>query len=194
MASMIKIGDTRDMSTMLGPLVSEQQRARVEEYVASGIDEGATLVCGGKRPDGFDKGFYYEPTAFVGTNDMRIAREEIFGPVLTIIPYSGTDDEAVRIANDSIYGLAASVVSANTGRAFNVARRIRTGTITAEGVGSLGAVEPGRGEGQGPGWGQHPPGLGQENAFGGFKQSGIGREWGRHGLEDFTELKTISWS
>ena len=164
------------------------------DYVASGIDQGATLVCGGKRPDGFDKGFYFEPTAFVGTNEMRIAQEEIFGPVLTIVPYSGSDDDAVRIANDSIYGLAGSVVAANTSRAFNVARRIRTGTITAEGVGSLGAVDPSSGAGQGPGWGEAAPGLGQGNCFGGFKQSGIGREWGRHGLEDFTEIKTISWS
>ena len=194
MAPMLKIGDPRDPSTVIGPLISEQQRARVEEYVASGIDEGATLVCGGKRPEGFDKGFFYEPTAFIGTNDMRIAREEIFGPVLTIIPYSGTDDDAVRIANDSIYGLDGGVVAANTSRAFNVARRIRTGRILAEGVGSLGSVDASPGGGQGPGWGEPIPGLGQGGAFGGFKQSGIGREWGRHGMEDFTEVKSITWT
>lgn len=194
MAPMLKIGDPRDPATIIGPLISEQQRARVEEYVASGIDQGAKLVCGGKRPEGFDKGFFYEPTAFVGTNDMRIAQEEIFGPVLTIIPYSGEDDDAVRIANDSIYGLHGGVVSANTSRAFNVARRIRTGTVEAEGIGALGAVAPGAGEGQGPGWGAPIAGLAQGGAFGGFKQSGIGREWGRHGLEDFTEVKSISWS
>ena len=194
MAPMLKIGDPRDPATLIGPLISEQQRARVEDYVASGIDQGATLVCGGKRPEGFEKGFFYEPTAFVGTNDMRIAQEEIFGPVLTIIPYSGSDEDAVRIANDSIYGLAGSVVSANTSRAFNVARRIRAGTVTAEGVGSAAPVDPGLGNGQGPGWGQPIPGLAQGGAFGGFKQSGIGREWGRHGMEDFTELKSISWS
>jgi len=194
MAPMLKIGDPRDPSTVIGPLISEQQRARVEEYVASGIDEGATLVCGGKRPEGLDKGFFYEPTAFIGTNDMRIAREEIFGPVLTIIPYSGTDDDAVRIANDSIYGLDGGVVAANTSRAFNVARRIRTGRILAEGVGSPGSVDASRGGGQGPGWGEPIPGLGQGGAFGGFKQSGIGREWGRHGMEDFTEVKSITWA
>ena len=194
MAPMLKVGDPRDPATLIGPLISAQQRDRVEDYVASGIDQGATLICGGKRPEGFEKGFYYEPTAFIGTNDMRIAQEEIFGPVLTIIPYSGGDDEAVRIANDSIYGLAGSVVAANTSRAFNVVRRIRAGNLTAEGVGSLGAVEPGLGAGQGPGWGQPVAGIAQGGAFGGFKQSGIGREWGRHGMEDFTEVKSISWS
>ncbi len=194
MVPQIKIGDPRDPSTVLGPLISEQQRARVEDYVASGIDQGARLVTGGKRPEGFEKGFFYEPTAFVGTNDMRIAQEEIFGPVLTIIPYSGEDDEAVRLANDSIYGLAGGVVSAHTSRAFNVARRIRSGSLSAEGVGTVGAVAPGPGAGQGPGWGAPFSGIGQGGAFGGFKQSGIGREWGRHGLEDFTEVKSISWS
>jgi aldehyde dehydrogenase (NAD+) len=193
MVPFLKIGDTRDPETVLGPLVSAQQRERVEDYVASGIDQGATLVTGGKRPEGFEKGFFYEPTAFIGTNDMRIAQEEIFGPVLTIIPYSGDEDEAVRIANDSIYGLAGSVVSANTARAFNVARRIRAGNVTAEGVGTLGAINPGIGAGQGPGWGEPLAGIAQGGAFGGFKQSGIGREWGRHGLEDFTEVKSISW-
>ena len=90
-------------------------------------------MTGGKRPDGFDKGFFYEPTVFVGTNDMRIAQEEIFGPVLTVIPYSGTDDDAVRLANDSIYGLGGGVVAATTARAFNVARRIRAGYMNAQG-------------------------------------------------------------
>ncbi len=193
-AARVKIGDPRDPSTVLGPLISEQQRARVEDYVASGIDQGATLVCGGKRPDGLEKGFFYEPTAFVGTNEMRIAQEEIFGPVLTIIPYSGSDEEAVRIANDSIFGLGGSVVAANTARAFNAARRIRAGTVAAEGVGGFGAANPGAGGGQGPGWGEPVAGFGQSGAFGGFKQSGIGREWGRLGLEDFTEVKSLSWT
>lgn len=190
----LKLGDPSDPATVIGPLISEQQRARVEEYVASGIEQGATLVCGGKRPDGLAKGFFYEPTVFVGTNEMRIAQEEIFGPVLTVIPYSGSEDEAVRLANDSIFGLAGSVVAANTSRAFNVARRIRAGNMTAEGVGSRGAAGDGPGSGQGPGWGQPVAGVGQGGAFGGFKQSGIGREWGRHGLEDFTEVKSIAWT
>jgi aldehyde dehydrogenase (NAD+) len=188
----VTIGDPRDPATVLGPLIREQQRQRVEGYVASGVEQGAELVTGGKRPPGLDKGFYYEPTVFIGSNDMRIAQEEIFGPVLTVIPYSGSDEDAVRIANDSVYGLGGGVVAAETARAFNVARRIRAGNMTAQGVGST-AVEPGPGAGQGPGWGEMMAGIGQSGAFGGFKQSGIGREWGHHGLEEFTEVKSISW-
>ena len=130
---------------------------------------------------------------FIGTNDMRIAQEEIFGPVLTVIPYSGEDDDAVRIANDSIYGLGGGVVAASTARAFNVARRIRAGSVTAQGVGAE-PVPASPGGGQGPGWGTQPTGIGQSGAFGGYKQSGLGREWGRHGLEDFTEIKHLTWS
>jgi acyl-CoA reductase-like NAD-dependent aldehyde dehydrogenase len=190
----IKIGDPRDPSSVLGPLIREQQRARVEGYVQSGVEQGAELVTGGKRPDGFDKGFYYEPTVFVGTNDMRIAQEEIFGPVLTVVPYSGNDEDAVRIANDSIYGLGGGVVSANTARAFNVARQIRAGMVSAQGVGADAVADMGPGGGQGPGWGSTMAGIGQSGAFGGYKQSGLGREWGRHGLEEFTEVKSLSWT
>ena len=194
MAPHIVVGDPRDPKSVLGPLIREQQRARVEGYVKSGLEQGAKLVAGGKRPAGLAKGFYYEPTVFVGKNDMRIAQEEIFGPVLTVIPYSGTDEDAIRIANDSIYGLSGGVVAANTARAFNVARQIRTGTVAAQGVASAGAHDPGRGAGQGPGWGVPLAGIAQGGAFGGFKQSGIGREWGRHGFHDFTEVKSIAWS
>lgn len=194
MAPAIKIGDPREPDTALGPLIREQQRERVEGYVESGLEQGGTLITGGKRPDGLTKGFFYEPTVFVGTNDMRIAQEEIFGPVMTVIPYSGSDEDAVRIANDSIYGLSGGVTAANTARAFNVARRIRTGTISASGVPANGPTELGPGGGQGPGWGAPLAGIAQGGAFGGFKQSGIGREWGRHGMEDFTEVKSISWS
>jgi acyl-CoA reductase-like NAD-dependent aldehyde dehydrogenase len=162
--------------------------------VQSGLDEGAELLCGGKRPDGIDKGFFFEPTVFVSSNDTRIAQEEIFGPVLTVVPYSGDDADAVRLANDSIYGLGGGVVAASTSRAFNVARQVRAGNMTAQGVGSEALTTLGAGNGQGPGWGDHPKGIGQSGAFGGFKQSGLGREWGRHGLEDFTEVKQISWS
>ena len=190
----ITIGDPRDPATVLGPLIREQQRARVEGYVASGNEQGAELVTGGKRPDGFDKGFFYEPTVFIGTNDMRIAQEEIFGPVLTVVPYSGTDADAVRIANDSIYGLGGGVVSANTTRAFNVARQIRAGTVIAHGVGGDAVADMGPGGGQGPGWGASMAGIGQQGAFGGYKQSGLGREWGHHGVEEFTEIKSLSWS
>jgi acyl-CoA reductase-like NAD-dependent aldehyde dehydrogenase len=189
----ITVGDPRDPSTVLGPLIREQQRERVEGYVQSAHDEGAELLTGGKRPDALDRGFFYEPTAFIGSNDMRIAQEEIFGPVLTVIPYSGKDEDAVRLANDSIYGLGGTVQAANTARAFNVARQIRAGSMMAVGVGSAGAGNPGRGNGQGPGWGEPMRGIGQSGVFGGYKQSGIGREWGHHGIEEFTELKSITW-
>jgi aldehyde dehydrogenase (NAD+) len=190
----VTIGNPTDPSTDLGPLIREQQRARVEGYVASGLEQGAELLTGGKRPDGFEKGFYYEPTVFIGRNDMRIAQEEIFGPVFTVVPYSGTDDDAVRLANDSIYGLGGGVESASTARAFNVARRIRAGTVLAQGVDASPGTDVGPGGGQGPGWGETMAGIGQNGAFGGFKQSGIGREWGHHGLEEFTEIKAIHWS
>jgi acyl-CoA reductase-like NAD-dependent aldehyde dehydrogenase len=162
--------------------------------VASGVEQGAELLTGGKRPEGFEKGFYYEPTVFIGSNEMRIAQEEIFGPVFTVVPYSGTDEDAVRLANDSIYGLGGGVESQSTARAFNVARRIRAGTVLAQGVGASSAGDVGPGGGQGPGWGETTAGIGQSGAFGGFKQSGIGREWGDHGIEEFTEIKTIHWS
>ncbi len=188
----ITIGDTRDPATNLGPLIRERQRERVEGYVASGLEQGAELVTGGKRPEHLDRGFFFEPTVFIGTNDMRIAQEEIFGPVMTVVPYSGDDEEAVRIANDSIYGLGGGVVSGNTAHAFNVARRVRAGLMSAQGVGGE-LTNTGAGNGQGPGWGATPAGIGQEGAFGGYKQSGLGREWGRVGLEEFTEVKSLSW-
>jgi len=193
-APMIKIGDPLDPATVLGPLIREQQRQRVEGLVQSGLDEGAELLTGGRRPPEHDKGFFYEPTAMIGRNDMRIAQEEIFGPVLTVIPYSGKDADAVRLANDSIYGLGGGVVAASTARAFNVARQIRAGAMSAQGVGSAALPSLGQGGGQGPGWGEAMAGIGQSGAFGGFKQSGLGREWGHHGLEEFTEIKSISWT
>lgn len=188
----IVIGDTRDPSTNLGPLIRERQREKVEGLVASGLEQGAEMVIGGKRPEQLEKGFFYEPTVFIGSNDMRIAQEEIFGPVLTVVPYSGEDEEAVRIANDSIYGLGGGVFSGNTAHAFNVARRVRAGFISAQGVGGE-PTNVGPGNGQGPGWGTTPAGIGQEGAFGGYKQSGLGREWGDLGLEEFTEVKSLTW-
>jgi acyl-CoA reductase-like NAD-dependent aldehyde dehydrogenase len=113
--------------------------------------------------------------------------------VLTVIPYSGDDAEAVRIANDSIYGLGGGVVAGNTARAFNVARQIRAGSVSAQGVGGGAVADMGPGGGQGPGWGTSMSGIGQSGAFGGYKQSGLGREWGRHGIEEFTEIKSLSW-
>ena len=190
----IKIGDPRDPSTVLGPLIREQQRERVEGCVRSGLDQGAELLCGGRRPADQDKGFFYEPTVFIGRNDMRIAQDEIFGPVFTVVPYTGGDEEAVRLANDSIYGLGGGVVSASTSRAFNVARRIRAGHVAATTISANPPTPASPGNGQGPGWGSTMKGIGQEGAFGGYKQSGLGREWGRLGLEEFTEVKTIIWS
>jgi len=189
----VVIGNPRDPKTTLGPLIREQQRSRVEGYTRSALEEGAELLIGGRRPDGFAKGFYYEPTVYVGTNDMRVAREEIFGPCLTVIPYSGDEKEAVRIANDSIYGLAGGVMSANGARAFNVARQIRAGAVSAVAVSTSPPADPGPGGGQGPGWGTSPSGIGQQGAFGGYKQSGVGREWGRLGVEEFCEVKSLSW-
>jgi acyl-CoA reductase-like NAD-dependent aldehyde dehydrogenase len=194
MKPFITIGDPHDETTVLGPLIREQQRARVEGYVQSGLDEGAELLCGGKRPDHMAKGFFYEPTVFVSSNDTRVAQEEIFGPVLTVVPYSGEDDDAVRLANNTIYGLGGGVVSASTARAFNVGRRLRAGLVQVQGVGADALPSSGPGAGQGPGWGAHMKGIGQSGAFGGYKQSGLGREWGRHGLEDFTEVKNLNWS
>jgi aldehyde dehydrogenase (NAD+) len=190
----VVIGDPRDPKTTLGPLIREQQRTRVEGYTQSAIEEGAEILIGGRRPDGLRKGFYYEPTVYIGTNDMRVAREEIFGPCLTVIPYSGDDAEAVRIANDSPYGLAGMVMSANSSRAFNVARQIRAGAVSATGVSTAASISTGPGAGQGPGWGTSPAGPGQQGAFGGYKQSGIGREWGKLGIEEFCEIKSLSWS
>jgi acyl-CoA reductase-like NAD-dependent aldehyde dehydrogenase len=193
-APAIKLGDPRDPSTVLGPLIREQQRQRVEGYAESGKEQGAELLTGGNRPSGLDKGFFFKPAVFIGTNDMRIAQEEIFGPMFTVVPYSGTDADAVRLANDSIYGLGGGVESKTTARAFNVARQIRAGTVTTHGVGDSEQTGSSPGDGQGPGWGANMAGIGQGGAFGGFKQSGIGREWGKHGLEEFTEIKSLHWS
>ncbi|MGQ0615890.1 MAG: aldehyde dehydrogenase family protein [Acidimicrobiia bacterium] len=153
----------------LGPLASVAQVERVTGYVRTGIDEGAKLVTGGAdRPEGFGTGFYVTPTVFSEvTSDMTIAREEIFGPVLSILAYDD-DEDAVRIANDTSFGLAAAVWSADPERAERVARRLRAGQVEVNG----GAFNP--------------------NApFGGYKQSGIGREYGRHGFEEFLETKAM---
>jgi acyl-CoA reductase-like NAD-dependent aldehyde dehydrogenase len=190
----VRIGDPRDEATTLGPLIRAAHRDRVDELVRSGVAEGARVLVGGKRPADQPRGYFYEPTVLMDArNDMRVAQEEIFGPVLTVIGYDGTDTEAVRLANDSIYGLAGGVVSSDTSRAFNVARRIRTGMISVQ-TEVRGSVVPAAGDPQGPGWGAHPGPIGSSGAFGGFKQSGIGREWGAHGLAEFTELKAMTWS
>jgi aldehyde dehydrogenase (NAD+) len=163
------VGDPMDPTTMCGPLVAARQRDRVESYIKIGRDEGAKVACGGGRPTGFPTGWYVEPTVFVDVdNRMRIAREEIFGPVLAVIPY---DDEAdaLRIANDSDYGLSGSVWTADVDHGLEVARRVRTGTYTVNGF----AMEFGA-------------------PFGGFKCSGVGRELGPEGLEAYLESKQIN--
>jgi acyl-CoA reductase-like NAD-dependent aldehyde dehydrogenase len=166
-ASAMPLGDPRDEATQVGPLIREQHRQRVESYVQAGLEDGATLVTGGKRPD--RAGFFYEPTVFADVrNDMRIAQEEIFGPVLSVLRYRD-EDEAVRIANDSTFGLAGQVQSTDREHAKAFARRIRTGYV---------------------GLGIGPPNF--NGGWGGYKQSGVGREW-RAGLEEYTELKTITW-
>jgi acyl-CoA reductase-like NAD-dependent aldehyde dehydrogenase len=162
-------GDPFAEGATLGPLSSQAQVERVNAYIQKGIDEGAKLVTGGPgKPEGLDQGYYVRPTVFSAvSNDMTIAREEIFGPVLSIIPYEDEAD-AVRIANDTDYGLSGGVWSADPERAKQVARRIRTGQIEVNG----GAFNP--------------------NApFGGFKQSGYGREYGPHGFEEFLEVKAM---
>jgi acyl-CoA reductase-like NAD-dependent aldehyde dehydrogenase len=162
-------GDPFDGSTRLGPLVSAAQRDRVRMYIDKGIGEGARLLTGGSdTPDGLDRGFFVAPTVFSDvTRDMAIAREEIFGPVLVIIPYD-TEDEAVEIANDTDYGLAGGVWSGDPEHAKAVARRLRTGQVEVNG----GSFNPGA-------------------PFGGYKQSGNGREFGSFGLEEFLEVKAM---
>jgi betaine-aldehyde dehydrogenase len=168
-AESFTVGDPREGKAKLGPLVSEVQRDRVRNYIKKGIDEGATLVTGGAgAPEGLDKGYFVRPTVFANVrNDMTIAREEIFGPVLSIIPYDD-DDDAVRIANDTVYGLAGGVWSSDVERAKQIARRLRTGQVDING-GKFNALAP----------------------FGGYKQSGNGREMGKYGLEEFLETKSL---
>ncbi len=170
MMAIVTPGDPAADDTMMGPLINRAQLERVEAYVQKGIDEGARVVCGGSRPAGLDTGFFHEMTLLADvTNDMTVAQEEIFGPVLVAIPYDD-DDDAVRIANDSIYGLSGAVFSAGDDRAIGIARRIRTGTMSING---------------GVWYAPDVP-------FGGYKQSGIGREMGMAGLEEHLELKAYA--
>jgi aldehyde dehydrogenase (NAD+) len=163
------VGDPQGKGTQVGPLVSEIQWHKVQSLIQKGIDEGATLAAGGTgRPAGLSKGYFVKPTVFSDvSNDMTIAREEIFGPVLAIIPYDD-EDEAIRIANDTPYGLSGYVSSGNLERARRIAARMRTGMVHINNS-SLDSMAP----------------------FGGYKQSGNGREWGPYGLEEFLETKSI---
>ncbi len=166
----LRVGDALDPATEVGPLVADRQRQRVEGYIQSGQDEGAKVAVGGGRPAGLDRGYYVEPTVFVDVdNRMRIAQEEIFGPVLSVIAYDG-DDEAVAIANDSDYGLCGSVWTGDNDRGLGIARRVRTGTYMLNSPVPFDFATP----------------------FGGYKQSGVGREFGPEGLEPFLETKSIS--
>ncbi|HTQ16043.1 aldehyde dehydrogenase [Mycobacterium sp.] len=166
----IKPGDPDNSKTVCGPLISARQRDRVQGYLDSAIAEGGTFACGGGRPAGKDAGFFIEPTVIAGLgNDARVAREEIFGPVLTVIAHDG-DDDAVRIANDSPYGLSGTVFSADPDRAAGVAARLRVGTVNVNGGVWYSADAP----------------------FGGYKQSGNGREMGLLGFEEYLEAKLIA--
>jgi aldehyde dehydrogenase (NAD+) len=168
----IVVGDPTDESTDMGPLISDRQRDRVLSYVEIGQSEGAKLAFGGSRTASQPRGYYVDPTLFVnGDNSMRVAREEIFGPVGVVIPYR-TDDEAVAIANDSPYGLSGSIWDADPAHAFRIAGRLRTGMVNINGV--AGGPNP------------HSP-------FGGYKQSGIGREWGEAGYSEYFETKSVNW-
>ncbi|HUC36949.1 MAG TPA: aldehyde dehydrogenase [Acidimicrobiales bacterium] len=169
--SQMKVGDALDPEVAVGPLVAERQRDRVEGYIKTGQEEGAKVAVGGGRPAGLEKGWFVEPTVFVDVdNSMRIAREEIFGPVLAVIPYEGGDEQAVAIANDSSYGLCGSVWTADPARGLEVARAVRTGTYMLN----------------------SPIPIDFSTPFGGYKESGIGREFGPDGLELFLEKKSIS--
>ena len=164
----LKVGDPLDADARLGPLVSSVQRHRVAGYIQQGLAEGARLVAGGGRPAGFSRGHYVEPTIFADVGPrMTIAQEEIFGPVLAILPYD-TEEEAIAIANDTIYGLAGGVWGGDKDRALRVARRMRTGQVDVNG-GRFNPLAP----------------------FGGYKWSGIGREFGTYGLEEYLQVKAI---
>ncbi|MFE1951116.1 aldehyde dehydrogenase family protein [Streptomyces sp. NPDC059524] len=169
----MKVGDPRAKGTVVGPVISAAHRDRVESYVELGRKEGATVVAGGERPDGdgLGTGFYVAPTLLADcTNDMRVVREEIFGPVVAVVPFDGDEDEAVALADDSDYGLIDYVWSGDVAKAFRVARRLRAGGV---GVNTIA--------------------RNMEAPFGGFKKSGVGRDVGSYALHAYSELQSIVW-
>jgi aldehyde dehydrogenase (NAD+) len=169
--AMVPYGDPQRDDVMMGPLISDKQRSRVLGYIETGVREGATLAVGGGRPPDQPKGFLVEPTMFTDVdNSMTIAQQEIFGPVLAVIPFED-DDDAVRIANQSSYGLSGAVSSGSLERSLSVARRVRTGTMGVNGGMWYGADVP----------------------FGGFKDSGVGRQNGIAGFDQYLEVKSIAW-
>jgi aldehyde dehydrogenase (NAD+) len=166
--SAMPVGLPDDPATAIGPLISEKQRDRVEGYITKGIEEGARIVTGGGRPEGLEGGWFVQPTVFADVdNSMTIAQEEIFGPVLAVIPYD-TEDDAIRIANDSVYGLAGSVWTTDNNKAIEIAKQIRTGTYAVNMYGNDPCAP-----------------------FGGYKNSGIGRENGPEGIEAYCETKSV---
>ncbi|EUA39084.1 aldehyde dehydrogenase family protein [Mycobacterium avium subsp. avium 2285 (R)] len=167
----VAVGDPADPATFVGPLISAKQRDRVLGLIEAGKDEGARVATGGGVPDGFDRGFFVAPTVLADVKpDMRVFREEIFGPVITVTPYEGGDDGAVAMANDSMYGLAGTVLG-SPDRAMAVARRIRAGSINVNGAVFYGSDAP----------------------FGGYKMSGIGRQNGHEGFEQHLQTKVIAY-
>ena len=167
----VPYGDPQRPDVMMGPVVSAKQRDRIEGYIKRGVEEGATLALGGKRPEHLPAGYFLEPTLFTDVdNSMTIAQEEIFGPVLVVIPFDD-DDDAVRIANDSVYGLSGGVFSASLERSQAVARRVRTGNLAVNGGNPFGPDIP----------------------FGGYKHSGVGRQNGDAGFDQYLELKAVAW-
>jgi acyl-CoA reductase-like NAD-dependent aldehyde dehydrogenase len=169
-ASALKVGDPTDPKTIVGPVITAAHRARIEGYIATGRAEGAELISGGERPTDLDRGFYVVPTLFTGSNDMVVAREEIFGPVVTVIPFDD-EEEGISIANDSDFGLYDYVFSGDTARAFRVAKLLRAGHV-----------------------GINSAQRNHEAPFGGFKMSGVGRDGGDYGLEAYSEIQSIIWT
>jgi aldehyde dehydrogenase (NAD+) len=170
----LPLGDPADLQVIVGPIIRAERRQKIEEYIHSGREQGARLIAGGQRPANLKKGYFLRPTIFADVdNKMRIAREEIFGPVLSVIPYTDLD-EAVRSANDSDFGLAGIVVTNQPAKGMEVAQRLRSGWISLSSSG-------------------HMAGLGHDVPFGGFKESGLGREGGEWGLMDFMEIQTVTW-
>src|SRR5580658_7982369 len=169
-AGALSVGDPTDPKTIVGPLISAAHRDRVEGYIATGRSEGAELITGGGRPEDLDRGFYVVPTLFTGTNDMVVAREEIFGPVVVVIPFDD-EEEGISIANDSDFGLYDYVFSGDTARAFRVAKLLRCGHV-----------------------GINTAQRNHEAPFGGFKMSGVGRDGGDYGLEAYSEMQAIIWT
>jgi acyl-CoA reductase-like NAD-dependent aldehyde dehydrogenase len=164
------VGDPTRPDTVVGPVISDSQRNRIEEYIRIGAKDGATVVVDGTRPAGLDRGYYVGPTLLADcTNDMTVVREEIFGPVLVVVPFDD-EDEAIALANDSEFGLYDYVFSADTGRAFRVAKELRCGHV-----------------------GINTAQRNHEAPFGGFKMSGVGRDGGEFGLHAYTEIQSIIW-